>query len=49
MAGGYTGLLTSILAFYLAGAEVINETHGHIVLPVGAPTAAEPSLRRQPA
>ena len=38
VAGGYMGLLTAALAFYLAAAEVINETHGHIVLPVGAPT-----------
>jgi hypothetical protein len=37
--GGYMGLVTAALAFYLAAAEVINETHGHIVLPVGAPTA----------
>jgi succinate-acetate transporter protein len=34
--GGYTGLLTAALAFYLAAAEVINETHGRMVLPVGA-------------
>jgi succinate-acetate transporter protein len=37
MAGGYMGLLTALLAFYLAAAEIINETHGHTVLPVGAP------------
>jgi succinate-acetate transporter protein len=37
MAGGYMGLLTALLAFYLAAAEIINETHGHVVLPVGAP------------
>ncbi len=42
MAGGYFGLLTAALALYLAGAEVINETHGYTVLPIGArpaPTA----------
>jgi succinate-acetate transporter protein len=39
MAGGYMGLLTALLAFYLAAAEIINETHGHTVLPVGAPAA----------
>jgi succinate-acetate transporter protein len=44
-AGGYTGLITAVLAFYLAAAEVINETHGKVVLPIGAPAAAEPSLR----
>ena len=31
------GLVTAALAFYLAAAEVINETHGHAVLPIGAP------------
>jgi hypothetical protein len=36
-AGGHMGLLTALLAFYLAAAEIINETHGHVVLPVGAP------------
>jgi uncharacterized protein len=41
-AGGYTGLLTAILAFYLAAAEVINETHGRVVLPVGARAPAAP-------
>jgi succinate-acetate transporter protein len=45
MAGGYMGLLTAALAFYLAAAEVINETHGHTVLPVGAPEPkAAPSV-----
>jgi hypothetical protein len=37
--GGYTGLLCAILAFYLAAAEVINETHGRSVLPIGARAA----------
>ncbi len=37
--GGYFGLLTALLAFYLAAAEVINETHGREVLPIGAPAA----------
>jgi succinate-acetate transporter protein len=36
-AGGYLGLLTATLAFYLSAAEVINETHGTTVLPIGAP------------
>jgi succinate-acetate transporter protein len=35
--GGYGGLLTALLAFYLGAAEIINETHGHTVLPIGAP------------
>jgi succinate-acetate transporter protein len=37
--GGYVGLLTAIFAFYLGAAEIINETHGRTVLPIGAPTA----------
>jgi succinate-acetate transporter protein len=49
LAGGYTGLLTAILGFYLAAAEVINETHGRALLPVGAPSVREPSLRTLPA
>ena len=32
--GGYVGMVTALLAFYLAAAEVINETHGKTVLPV---------------
>ncbi len=32
--GGYLGLVTAALAFYLAGAEVINESWGRVVLPV---------------
>ena len=33
-AGGYVGLVTAALSFYLAAAEVINETHGKTVLPI---------------
>ncbi len=33
-AGGYVGLVTAALSFYLASAEVINETHGKTVLPI---------------
>jgi uncharacterized protein len=36
VAGGYVGLLTALLAFYLAAAEVINEAHGRAILPIGA-------------
>jgi len=35
MAGGYVGLVTALLAFYLAAAEIINETHGRTILPIG--------------
>ena len=41
-AGGYAGLLTAALAFYLSAAEIINETHGRRVLPTGAPKSGEP-------
>ncbi|MBU6418794.1 MAG: acetate uptake transporter [Proteobacteria bacterium] len=37
--GGYGGLITALIAFYLAAAEIINEAHGHTVLPIGAPGA----------
>ncbi|MGE4482057.1 acetate uptake transporter [Acidocella sp.] len=37
--GGYGGLITALLAFYLGAAELINEAHGHTVLPIGAPGA----------
>lgn len=37
--GGNFGLLTALLAFYLAAAEVINESFGRTVLPIGAPKA----------
>lgn len=39
MAGGYCGLITAALAFYLSAAEIINETHQRTVLPIGAPPA----------
>ncbi|UKH21117.1 acetate uptake transporter [Actinobacillus pleuropneumoniae] len=35
--GGNFGLLTALLAFYLAAAEIINESFGRTVLPIGAP------------
>jgi succinate-acetate transporter protein len=34
--GGYGGLITAILAFYLGAAEIINEAHGRTRLPIGA-------------
>jgi uncharacterized protein len=52
MVGGHTGLLTAVLAFYLAAAEIINETHGRTVLPIGAPAVRKPAVSmglRQPA
>ncbi|HQT64118.1 MAG: transcriptional regulator [Acidocella sp. 20-57-95] len=36
MLGGYGGLITAALAFYLGAADVINEAHGKTVLPIGA-------------
>ena len=47
MAGGYARLVTGAFALYLAAAEVINETHGHVVLPIGASAAPKPGLLRQ--
>jgi uncharacterized protein len=49
VAGGYMGMVTAVLAFYLAAAELINETHGREVLPIGMPSAPAARLRRQPA
>jgi succinate-acetate transporter protein len=37
--GGYGGLITALLAFYLGAADIINEAHGREVLPVGTRTA----------
>jgi len=34
-AGGYVGLITAIFAIYLSAAEVINDSFGRTVLPVG--------------
>lgn len=39
-AGGYTGLITAVIAFYLSAADIINEAYRRTVLPVGAPSAA---------
>lgn len=33
--GGWTGLVTALLAWYCSAAGVINETHGKVVLPLG--------------
>jgi uncharacterized protein len=35
--GGYCGLITALLAFYLSAAEVINESFQRPVLPIGSP------------
>ena len=43
--GGYTGLVTAVFAFYLSAAEVINETYGRTVLPIGAPNL-KPDLKK---
>ena len=34
-AGGYVGLVTAALAFYLSAAEIVNEAYGREVFPVG--------------
>lgn len=33
--GGYAGLITAAIAFYLGAADIINETHDRTVLPIG--------------
>ncbi|AWX15289.1 transcriptional regulator [Mergibacter septicus] len=33
--GGILGLITALLAFYLAAAEMINECYGRSILPIG--------------
>ncbi|HET7930405.1 MAG TPA: acetate uptake transporter [Rhodanobacteraceae bacterium] len=35
MLAGYLGLVTAIIGIYVAAAELINEMHGHTVLPLG--------------
>jgi len=35
---GYEGIICGLSAIYLAMAEVINETYGKIILPIGSPT-----------
>lgn len=35
VAGGWAGLVTAVFAFYLSWAEVMNETYGRTILPVG--------------
>lgn len=36
--GGYLGLVTAIVGIYIAAAEMLNGTSGHIVLPLGEAT-----------
>ena len=38
MIAGYEGIICGLSAIYLAMAEVINETYGKTILPVGSPT-----------
>ena len=35
--GGYLGLITALCAFYLAAAEILNESYGRTILPIGMP------------
>ncbi|SDC81751.1 acetate uptake transporter [Paraburkholderia lycopersici] len=39
-AGGYMGLLTAVLAFYLSAAEILIEAYGRPIIPVGRPRVA---------
>ncbi|HET7563163.1 MAG TPA: acetate uptake transporter [Rhodanobacteraceae bacterium] len=43
MLAGYLGLVTAIIGIYVAAAELINETHGHTVLPLGENGLAQPT------
>lgn len=36
--GGYLGLVTAIIGIYIAAAEMLNESSGHVVLPLGEAT-----------
>lgn len=45
--GGYSGLITAALAFYLSAADVINDTYGRHVLPVGMYRRAEILIARE--
>ena len=36
--GGYLGLVTAVVGIYIAAAEVVNQIHGHAVLPLGEST-----------
>lgn len=36
--GGYLGLVAAIVGIYVAAAELINQTSGHVVLPLGEST-----------
>jgi succinate-acetate transporter protein len=40
VAGGYLGILTALVAWYISAAHVINEAWGKVVLPLGAPGEA---------
>lgn len=33
--GGYFGLVTAIIGIYIAAAEIVNTTRGHVVFPLG--------------
>jgi succinate-acetate transporter protein len=33
--GAYLGLMTAVVGIYIAAAEIVNEIHGHAVLPLG--------------
>jgi succinate-acetate transporter protein len=49
VAGGYTGLVTAVLTFYLGAAEIINKAHGRALFPIGMPSRRTRSARHQPA
>ena len=36
--GGYVGIVTGAVAFYIAAADILEAAYGRAVLPVGAPS-----------
>ncbi|MBS0381411.1 MAG: acetate uptake transporter [Proteobacteria bacterium] len=44
--GGYLGLVAAIVGIYVAAAEMINQSSGHSVLPLGESTQDAPSSPR---
>ena len=44
--GGWAGLVSSVLAFYTAGAMVVNSAAERVILPLGAPAMSKPAGQR---
>lgn len=46
--GGYVGLVTAVVGIYIAAAEAVNATHGHVLLPLGEAATTPPAPRSAP-